>query len=177
MILTPRLIVRSWQDGDRATFHAMSQDPQVMQHLGPLQTRAESDAVIDRLMAIEEDRGHTFWAVERRDDGAFIGFCGLKIAPPGIAGLEDAIEIGWRLRREAWGAGFAREAATACLDWGWANLEDGRIVAITTAANVRSWGLMERLGMTRRNDLDFAHPNVAPDNPLSAHITYEALRI
>jgi RimJ/RimL family protein N-acetyltransferase len=45
-------------------------------------------------------------------------------------------------------------------------------VAITVPANVRSWRVMERIGMTRRADLDFAHPRFAPDHPLSRHITY-----
>ena len=115
-----------------------------------------------------------------RSNGArpaqFLGFCGLKMMPEGIPGLEDTIEIGWRLRRDAWGKGYAREAAEASLHWGWDNLPADRICAITTPGNVRSWGLMERLGMTRRHDLDFMHPNLQPDDPLAPHITYEMLR-
>lgn len=51
-----------------------------------------------------------------------------------------------------------------------------RIVAITVPANRRSWGLMERLGMIRRPDLDFAHPSFPPDHPLSRHVSYVAER-
>jgi len=80
--------------------------------------------------------------------------------------------MGWRLRRDAWGQGYAIEAARACLDWAWSNLKADRIVAITVPANRASWSVMERLGMIRRPDLDFAHPNFAADHPLSAHITY-----
>jgi RimJ/RimL family protein N-acetyltransferase len=127
-------------------------------------------------MKLQETLGHCFWALERRDTGDFIGFCGLKIMPDGIRGLEGVIEIGWRLQRAAWGQGFAREAAEASLAWGFANLPVDRIAAITTPGNVRSWGLMQRLGMTRRHDLDFLHPNLAPDDPLAPHITYEMLR-
>jgi RimJ/RimL family protein N-acetyltransferase len=173
---TPRLTLRNWRDADLAPFNAMCRDPEVMAHLGPLQTLDETRAIIIRQQALQAERGHCFWALERRDDGEFLGFCGLKIAPLGIAGLEDAIEIGWRLRRDAWGLGYAREAAQASLDWGFAHLPDDRIIAITTPANVRSWGLMERLGMVRRHDLDFAHPALAADDPLSPHITYEIQR-
>ena len=176
MIETERLILRPWRDSDRAPFHAMSCDPEVMATLGPLQTRAQSDAAIDSQIAAQARLGHCFWAIERRDDAAFLGFCGLKIAPDAIPGIEGAIEIGWRLRRDAWGFGYAREAAAASLDWGFANLADDRIIAITTPGNTRSWGLMERLGMVRRGDLDFAHPQLAADDPLSPHITYEAHR-
>ncbi len=176
MIETERLIVRPWRDSDREPFAVMGCDPDVMAHLGPLLSRAESNAAIDRMIEVQAERGHCFWAVERRDDAAFLGFCGLKIAPHGIPALEGAIEIGWRLQRGAWGFGYAREAAAASLDWGFTNLRDDRIIAMTTTANIRSWGLMERLGMVRRCDLDFAHPDLATDDPLSAHIIYEGLR-
>ena len=82
------------------------------------------------------------------------------------------LEIGWRIRRDAWGRGYAVEAARACLNWAWSNLEIGRIVAITVLANEASWSVMERIDMIRRPDLDFRHPNFALDHPLSAHVTY-----
>jgi RimJ/RimL family protein N-acetyltransferase len=173
MITADRLVLRDWRDDDRVPFNAMCRDPQVMEHLGPLQTQAETDAGVARLSGFQASLGHTFWAIERREDAQFLGFCGLKIAPENIPGIEGAIEIGWRLRRDAWGLGYAREAAQASLAWGWANLPTDRIIAITTPGNVRSWGLMQRLGMTRRHDLDFDHPALAADDPLRPHITYE----
>ena len=176
MIAADRLILRDWRDADLAPFNAMCRDPEVMAQLGPLQTLDETRTAIARQRAMQAAQGHCFWALERRDDGTFLGFCGLKIAPEGIAGIEGAIEIGWRLRRDAWGHGYAREAAIASLAWGFANLAVDRIVAITTPANVRSWGLMLRLGMVRRHDLDFAHPALAADDPLSPHVTYEMRR-
>lgn len=176
MIETERLILRNWQARDRLPFNAMGRDPAVMEHLGPLQTHAETDAAIARLNAIAATHGHTFWAIERREDAQFLGFCGLKIAPENIPGIQDAIEIGWRLRSDAWGQGYAREAAAASLDWGWANLAVDRIIAITTPANTRSQALMLRLGMVRRSDLDFEHPALAADDPLRPHVTFEILR-
>lgn len=176
MIETERLILRNWQDSDRAPFIAMNQDPAVRAHLGPIQTAAETNAAIDRSKAIADAHGHTFWALELREGAEFIGFCGLKIAPENIPGIEGAIEIGWRLRRDMWRRGYAREAAIASLEWGWANLPVHRIIAITTPANANSWGLMERLGMARRHDLDFMHPALAADDPLAPHITYEIFR-
>jgi RimJ/RimL family protein N-acetyltransferase len=176
MIKTQRLTLRNWRDSDRAPFIAMNQDPAVRAHLGPIQTPAETNAAIDRLQAVADAHGHTFWALERNEDHEFLGFCGLKIAPENIPGIEGAIEIGWRLRSDMWGRGYAREAAFASLAWGWANLPIDRIIAITTPANSNSWGLMQRLGMTRRHDLDFIHPAVPADDPLAPHITYEILR-
>jgi RimJ/RimL family protein N-acetyltransferase len=70
------------------------------------------------------------------------------------------------------GQGYACEAAQAALDWAWANLDVRRVVSFTVPANRPSWRLMERLGMARRPDLDFAHPRFPADHPLSGHITY-----
>ena len=172
MIATERLILRDWRDADRAPFAAMGADREVMRHLGPPLTRAASDCAVDRLTATQASHGFTFWAVERVSDGCFLGFCGLD--PVGLSGtsIDHDVEIGWRLRREAWGQGYAREAATATLAWGFGERGLARIVAMTTPANTRSWGLMERLGMTRRRDLDFDHPRLAADDPLRPHIVY-----
>lgn len=172
MIETTRLILRPWRDDDRAPFAAMGQDAEVMRHLGPLLDRAGSDAIVDRLIAMQAVLGHCFWALERRDNGAFIGFCGLKMAPLGIAGLSGVPEIGWRLARAAWGQGFASEAAQASLDWGWRE-GFGRIVSMTVPANVRSQAVMTRIGMRRRADLDFDHPNLAEGNPLRPHVAFD----
>ena len=175
MIETARLIIRPWRDDDRVPFAAMGADADVMQHLGPIMDRADSDAVVDRLIAIQAVIGHTFWAVERRDTGAFIGFCGLKMAPLGIAGLSGFPEIGWRLARHAWEQGFASEAAKASLDWGWAQ-GFARIISMTVPANTRSQAVMQRIGLQRRPDLDFDHPLLAPGNPLRPHIATEICR-
>ncbi|PCD03455.1 GNAT family N-acetyltransferase [Sphingomonas spermidinifaciens] len=170
MIRTERLILRDWREADVAPFAAMGRDPEVMAYLGPMLDTHEVRAAIERQRGYQATLGHCFWALERLEDGAFLGFCGLK---PGAAGtpIEGEVEIGWRLARDAWGQGYAREAAAASLDWGWARGMP-RITAITVPANVRSWGLMERLGMRRLPDQDFAHPALAPDDPLSRHIVY-----
>lgn len=169
MIETERLVIRPWTDADRAPFAAMSADPAVMATLGPLMTREQSDALIDRLIDRQARDGHCFWAVERKADAAFLGWNGLIIGSRPIAG---ELEIGWRLARAAWGAGYATEAARAVLDWGFANRPVPRIVAITAAINTRSQAVMRRLGMVRQLDLDFDHPQVPDGDPLQPHVTY-----
>ena len=168
---TERLILRSWRGADVAPFHAMCQNPEVMAYLGPPITLQRAQQIVDHQQLFQADHGHCFWAIERRSDGAMLGFCGLKPGPEKTP-IENRIEIGWRLRADAWGQGYAREAAQASLDWGFANLDEDRIWAITVLANSRSWGLMERLGMTRHEDLDFDHPALPADSPLLRHITY-----
>jgi RimJ/RimL family protein N-acetyltransferase len=166
MIETERLLLRPWQAVDREPFWAMGCDHEVMRYLSGL-IRAESDAVVDRIAAIEADHGHCFWALERKVERDFTGFCG--ILPPSAPIFEH--EIGWRLARHAWGQGYAREAAEASLYWAWTNLSEvPAIMAITTQANARSWGLMQRLGMSRQPDEDFDHPEVHEGNPFCPHI-------
>ena len=171
MIETARLILRPWRDADREPFWAMACDPRVMEHL-PKLTRADSDAAVDRMMALQDAHGHVFWALERKAERDFVGFCG--ILPPRFPIFEH--EIGWRLAHHAWGQGYAREAAEASLAWAWANLSVPAIMAITNLANTRSWGLMERLGMIRCPNEDFDHPEVPEGDPLRPHILYRIQR-
>jgi RimJ/RimL family protein N-acetyltransferase len=128
----------------------------------------------DRVLASQQQHGFCFWIAERREDGAMLGMCGFKRGT--VDPVMGAMEIGWRLRQDAWGQGYAREAAFACLDWGWRNVADDRIVAITVADNAPSRGLMERLGMRRDPRRDFDHRNLAPGDPLRPHVTYEIAR-
>jgi RimJ/RimL family protein N-acetyltransferase len=171
MIETERLILRPWRDEDREPFWAMACDPRVMAYLPPL-SRVESDSAVDRLIAIEREHGHVFWALERKVERDFIGFCG--IMPPCSPIFEH--EIGWRLAHHAWGQGNAREAAQASLAWTWAHLSAPTVMAITTLANTRSWGLMARLSMVRHPDEDFDHPDLAEGDALRPHILFRIQR-
>lgn len=171
MIVTERLILRRWHDADRAPFAAMGADPLVMQYFPSLLTHAESDVLIDRVEAHFSHRGYGMWVIQRRADDVFLGFTGLMdinfVSP-----IDKDVEIGWRLATHAWGQGYAEEAARASLAWAWANLAAARIVAMTIAANTRSWELMARLEMARRPDLDFDHPRLADADPMRPHIVY-----
>src|SRR5690606_18975183 len=119
---TGRLVLRGWRDGDHAALLAICRDPLVMEFLGPAQTAEEVAAAIVRQRAGQAAHGHCLWAMERRADGAMLGFCGLQPGPDGTP-IAGRIEIGWRLRADVWGQGYAREAAQASLDWAWTNLE------------------------------------------------------
>ncbi|MES2444193.1 MAG: GNAT family N-acetyltransferase [Pseudomonadota bacterium] len=175
MIDTERLILRGWRDSDIDPFHAMGNDPEVMEFLGPFHSRADAEAAAARQNEILAAFDHCFWAAERRADGAFLGFCGVQPGPADTP-IHGEIEIGWRLARACWGQGYAREAAQASLDWVWANLDVDSVAAMTVTRNTRSWGLMERLGMARAHGDDFDHPNVPIGNPIRRHIVYRIAR-
>jgi RimJ/RimL family protein N-acetyltransferase len=155
MLETARLILRDWTEGDIEPFLRHTNTPAVMRWLGGVKSEDELRETIGRLMRWQEERGFTFWAVERKGDGEMLGFCGLKIADTPGSPIEGLYEIGWRLREDVWGQGYAKEAAVASLDFAFARLGADRVVAITFARNEMSWGLMERLGMTRRPELDY----------------------
>jgi RimJ/RimL family protein N-acetyltransferase len=165
-IETERLILRDWDEADIGPFIRHTNTPAVMRWLGGVQSEARlADTIRSRMMRWQAERGFTFWVVERRADSELLGFCGIKIADTAGSPIEGVHEVGWRLREDVWGQGYAREAATASIDHGFEVLGAPRIVAITFAQNSPSWGLMERLGMTRRPECDYDDPRFPELNP------------
>jgi RimJ/RimL family protein N-acetyltransferase len=164
---TARLILRDWEDADEERFYAVMNTPAVMRHLGGVQTREEWRRAFERIRGFTRDFGHTFWIVDDKATGELLGFCGLKrVNTPGAGNLTGTPEVGWRLRESAWGKGIAKEAAIASLDLAFGRFAAPHVVALTVQGNDASWGLMERLGMIRRPDLDFADQRFGPElNP------------
>lgn len=166
MIETARLILRDWREEDVTPFIRHTNTPAVMRWLGGVQAEDQlAETIRGRWMRWQRERGFTFWAVERRADGALLGFCGIKIADQAGSPIEGVHEVGWRLREDVWGQGFAREAAIASIDHAFGALGADRIVAITFPGNASSWGLMERLGMTRRPECGYDDPRFPDLNP------------
>lgn len=171
-IETPRLILRPWREEDKLVFETIINTPAMMEHFGGVWAPREHDALIDAQMASQEKDGFSMWAVDWRETGELIGICGLRRTRHPDTPVSGDLEIGWRIAEPFWGKGVAREAAAASLDWGWSTTGDPHIIAYTTDGNDRSWGLMKRLGMERRADLDFRHPKFATDDPFGAMIVY-----
>ena len=166
MIETERLVLRDWREEDAEPFIRHTNTPAVMRWLGGVQTEEVArQAIKGRVVRWQRERGFTFWVVERKDDRALLGFCGLKLADTEGSPIEGEYEVGWRLREDAWGQGYAKEAAIASLDHAFGPLGAERVVAVTYKENGPSWGLMERLGMKRREDLDFDDPRYPELNP------------
>lgn len=175
IIETERLLLREWCDDDRAPFAAMSIDPAVMEFLRVLPTRAASDEWIDYQVAHQAKHGFCLWAIEVRATGTFVGAVGL-LRVNFDAPFTPAVEVGWRLAREAWGQGIATEAARAALAFGFDRQGLDEIVAYAATANQASQNVMRKLGMVRDAASDFDHPRVEANSPLRRQVLYRLSR-
>lgn len=173
MIVTDRLVLRPAVDADRDAIAALNAHPKVGEWLGGVRDRAESDAFVDRVQAHEFEHGFGFWVVERKDDHCVIGMTGVWWVPPEL-NMTPAVEIGWRFHPEAWGQGYATEAAKAALDYGFHTLKLPEIIAFTARTNLASQSVMRRIGMRHDPARDFDHPGLAKDHPLRAHVVFVA---
>lgn len=175
MIHTARLLLREWRDSDLEPLAAMSADPEVMRHFPAPLGRNESAALIDRCRHHFAEHGFGLWALERRDNGRFVGFAGLGHMDF-EAHFTPAIEIGWRLARDQWGLGLASEAARAVLRQGFEELALEQIIAYTALSNLASQRVMRAIGMQRDLADDFEHPKLPLGHPLRPHLLYRIRR-
>jgi RimJ/RimL family protein N-acetyltransferase len=170
-LMTPRLKLRRWREGDLEPFAAMNADPVVMEHFPGTLTRRQSDELVERIDGGFDAKGFGLWALEVRATDEFIGFTGLGV-PEFEAHFTPAVEVGWRLARSAWGNGYATEAARAALSFGFDEVGLVKVVSFTTPANWRSRAVMERLGMSHDPAEDFDHPGLPPGHPQRPHVLY-----
>lgn len=175
VLSTARLRLRPWRNEDLAPFASMNADPEVMEHFPERLDRASSDRLAARIIGGFDERGFGAWAVEIPGVAAFAGFVGFMF-PSFEAHFTPCVEIGWRLMREAWGMGYATEAARAAIGCGFETLAFDEIVAMTVAANDRSLRVMRKLGMSSASSDDFDHPNLPPGHPLRRHVLYRLKR-
>jgi RimJ/RimL family protein N-acetyltransferase len=175
VIETDRLLLREWREADLEPFAALNVDPRVVEFLPQALSREESDGLVERITRHWAEDGVGQWAVQRREDGAFLGFTGLALQAF-EAPFTPAVEVGWRLAAAAWGHGYATEAARAALRFGFVTRSLEEIVSFTVPANVRSRAVMERIGMTRDPADDFDHPRLPVGSPLRRHVLYRLSR-
>jgi RimJ/RimL family protein N-acetyltransferase len=142
LIETDRLLLRRFSPEDLDHFVALHSEPEVTRFIRPL-GREEAAERLHRDEVEWAERGHGILAVFEKAGGEFVGRAGLKYWPQ-----FDETELGWALRREAWGQGYATEAARACRDWGLAELDVPYLTAMIVPVNARSIAVAERLGMS-----------------------------
>lgn len=170
-IETERLIIREWRDGDMAPFAQLNADARVMAHFPAVLSRDESDLVVLKICDIFRKYGHTFYAVEEKRTGEFIGMTGI-VPVLFEAEFAPAVEIGWRMRFESWGRGYAPEAARRVLEYARDDLGMDEIVSFTPERNVNSRRVMEKIGMVRDLGGDFDYPKFPQGHVLAKFVLY-----
>jgi RimJ/RimL family protein N-acetyltransferase len=173
VVRTRRLVLRPFTDMDRAPFAELNAHPLVVESLGSSPTRAESDAVIDHVIAEMARDGWGLWAVEVAGGTPFAGMVGLHRVRAELP-CAPAVEVEWRLHPDHWGHGYATEAALASLHTGFDDAGLAEIVSFTTTVNARSQAVMERIGMVPDPGADFDHPAQPEGSPLRRHVVYRA---
>jgi RimJ/RimL family protein N-acetyltransferase len=139
---TPRLLLRPLGLGDVGALHALAIEPDVRRWAmdGRVVPEATVRGAIQRSIAGFRWRGAGFFALLHRDDGAFVGYAGLKEANLG------GLELGAAIWPRHWGQGLAAEACRAVLDDAFGRLRAPRVLACADAPNLRSLALIARLG-------------------------------
>jgi RimJ/RimL family protein N-acetyltransferase len=141
---TDRLILRMWREADFEAYAELCADPEVMRYLGgKVFDRTEAWRHMASMIGHWYLRGYGIWAVEEKESGSLVGRIGC-INPEGWPGFE----VGWTLKREFWGKGYATEAARRALEYGFNELDKPHVISLIHPENRASIRVAERLGET-----------------------------
>lgn len=170
-IISERLILREWIESDLEPFIALNQDEKVMEFFPSVLSKTETENFATRIKKHFADHGFGLYACELKSTQEFIGFVGLSI-PNFEVHFTPCVEIGWRIAAKFWNQGYATEAASAVLEFGFKNLALKEIVSFTSEKNLRSINVMQKIGMTRDVNGDFLHPKLEASHPLARHVLF-----
>jgi [ribosomal protein S5]-alanine N-acetyltransferase len=149
-LITSRLHLRPFTAADHDAIHAVYSDPDVMRYVGHGAHRAMSETV--RALRVYADilaaHGYSFLAVVERESRTVVGDAGLNP----LGGRGPDIELGYTVARAAWGRGYATEVGRALIEHAFTVLDAPRVVAQVEPANAASRHVLEKLGMTAREE-------------------------
>ena len=156
-LMTERLVLRQWTPDDAGAALSSYGEAEVARWLAPMMDRVGDEAamrVVLQQWIAEDARLLTpagRWAIELREDGRVIGGATLLPLPP-----DDEYEIGWQLRPDAWGRGYATETGRALAGWAF---EQGleQVIAVVRPANTRAMATVRRIGMEWIGETDKYH--------------------
>lgn len=172
-IETSRLHLRDWEETDLEPFTRLNRDEKVMKYFPKTLSAEETNKFHQSILSEFNESGFGLYAVEVKGNKEFIGFIGFHRATF-EADFTPCIEIGWRLKKEAWGKGYATEGAAACLHFGFNELGLRDVYSFTADMNKPSINVMEKIGMSFMKNFD--HPNVEKNSPLNKHVLYHINR-
>lgn len=147
-LTTGRLVLREFTEADADLLVELDGDAEVMRYLTggrPTPPEVVRDRTLPAILALyRRPPGLGFWAAVDRADGGFLGWFEFR---PTRDGDVREVELGYRLRRSAWGAGRATEGCRALVDKGFTELGVQRVTANTMAVNSASRRVMEKVGL------------------------------
>ena len=140
---TERLIIRNWRTSDIESYAEIVADPEVMRYIGDGQPRTIDYATsfVGSMIRLFEERGWIRFAVELKETGELMGFCGYDLQ-------DGVLDFGWRYARTFWGGGYGTEAAIAVLEIGRNRFGLKNIQAKSFPENAGSVRIMEKMGMS-----------------------------
>jgi RimJ/RimL family protein N-acetyltransferase len=151
ILKTNRLTLRQLTTDDAESFYLLNNDPEVLQFTGD---KPFADVAAARVFLEGYDQYQKYgvgrWAVIRKEDSVFLGWCGLKYTPE-----TNEYDIGFRFFKHYWNKGYATEAAKACLDYGFTVLGLNVIIGRAMKENTASIKVLEKIGMAFYKDFDF----------------------
>ena len=152
-----RLGFRNWTENDLNEFSKINADKEVMKHFPKTLTKEETEKFIVRLKNHHSKNGFCYFATETLNNNEFIGFIGLAYQEYKTK-FTPAVDIGWRLKKNAWGNGYATEGAKRCLKYAFENLNLKSVIATCTIENLKSENVMKKIGMKKIGE--FNHPKL-----------------
>lgn len=159
ILTTPRLRLEPMADAHFDDLFAMNSLPEVMRYItGKAESAEDTRAMLERVKARWAEDGFSWWAIIELASGRFVGACGIMFLGRDKA---NPLELGWRLRPDAWGQGFASEAAARIAQFAFDELGAPLVCAICNPQNRASSRVMERLGMHFRGEERWYEQNVA----------------
>jgi RimJ/RimL family protein N-acetyltransferase len=145
---TDRLLLRRFTEADVDNLVELDSDPEVMRFINGGRPTSREEVRNDILPAFlayyQRFAGYGFWAAVEKSTGEFLGW--FHFRPPPDADVDD-VELGYRLRRSAWGKGYATEGSRALIRKGFTELGVQRVFAETMAVNLASRRVMEKAGL------------------------------
>jgi [ribosomal protein S5]-alanine N-acetyltransferase len=142
---TPRLLLREFVPEDVDALALVISDPVTMRHYPNPFDRPAVEQWIQRNRARYAKDGHGLWAMILKSTGELIGDCGLINQE--VDGTIE-LEIGYHVRRDHWGHGYAIEAASACREYGFARYPVDKLISLIRPENAQSCRVAEKNGMT-----------------------------
>lgn len=165
-----RLGFRNWEKNDILEFANINADSEVMKYFPKVLTLAETESFIVYLQKQFVERGYTYFATEILETGEFIGFIGL-LYQDYEASFTPGVDIGWRLKKTAWGNGYATEGAIRCLNFAFEKLELLKVFSVCPMINKDSEKVMKKIGMNKKEE--FFHPKLSDYPTIEKCALYE----